>query len=377
MLFKKSLNQELYTTAGATLLLLVGIVIGQRAGNFFRLAAKGILPNDAISTVLVLSLIKYLPMILSLALFLAVLLTLTRWHRDSEMIVWFSSGLGIASWIRPVITFALPTILITLVLSLFIAPWATKKAENYRDNLESRDETASINPGVFKESSNAERVYFVESFDELGNAVKNIFVQSMQHQKLGIIVANKGYRETSPNGDTFLMMEQGRRYEGVPNTAEFSTTEFERYAIRVESSEIKTSLTSLQAKSSSELLQAGSVLANAELQWRFAIPISAFILCLLAIPLSFIDPRAGRSLNMMFAILIYIIYNNLLSIMQAWIGQEKISPIIGMWPVHLFFIGLTIYLFYVRLFQLPIIPNLHWLAKKRYHHQTTEVSSVK
>lgn len=359
MLFKRSLLQELVSTAIGGFLVLFGIVIAQRVAYYIGIAAKGSLASDAINTLLGFSMLKFLPMMLSLTLFLAVLLTLSRWHRDSEMVVWFSSGQGLSSWIRPVLTFGIPVIVVISFLSLFVTPWATNKGAEFRDQLKSRDELASITPGVFKESRQADRVFFVESFDELGNIVKNIFVQSMQHQKLGIIVAARGHRETAENKDNFLIMLNGRRYEGTPNTAEYSITEFERYAIRIEPAEVQQQQPpNTQSKGSVELLKENSPDNNAELQWRLAIPISAFVLILLAIPLSFVDPRSGRSANLMMALLIYIVYNNLLSIMQAWLAQGKISPMVGLWPVHAFFLLLTFWMFYRRLFQLPFLPRL-------------------
>jgi lipopolysaccharide export system permease protein len=274
------------------------------------------------------------------------------------MVVWFSSGLGIAGWIRPVLTFALPVIVLIGLLSLFVTPWATHKIADFREQLQSQDELESISPGVFKESGQAERVFFVESSNDLGKTVNNVFVQSNQHQKLGIIASKQGFRELQPNGDVFLVMTNGRRYEGTPNTTEFSKTEFERYAIRVESAEMKQEPVSTISKSTSELLKDHSPANIAELQWRLAMPISAFVLVLLAIPLSFVDPRAGRSVNMMMALLIYIIYNNLLSILQDTLAHGKFSLLIGLWPVHVYFLLLTVYMFYRRLFQLPLIPGL-------------------
>jgi lipopolysaccharide export system permease protein len=206
MLFRHSLIKELISTAAGAFLILIGIVIAQRAGNLVRLAAKGILPNDAITTMLGFNMVKFLPMVLSLALFLAVLMTLSRWYRDSEMVIWFSGGLSLNHWVRPVLTFIFPVILFILILSLFVMPWATSKGELYRTQLESRDDLATISPGVFKESANGERVFFMESFDELGNVVKNIFVQTLQHQKLGVIVAAEGSRYTEKNGDNFVLM---------------------------------------------------------------------------------------------------------------------------------------------------------------------------
>lgn len=358
MLFKRSLQRELVTTAIGAFVVLLGIVLAQRVAYYIGVAAKGSLASDAINTLLGFTMLKYLPMLLSLTLFLSVLLTLSRWHRDSEMVVWFSSGMSITNWIRPVMMFALPVIATIALLSLFVTPWATHKGSDFKDQLQSRDELATISPGVFKESRNAERVYFVESFDELGNIVKNIFVQSRQHQKLGIIVAAEGHREKATNGDDFLIMEKGRRYEGDPDTREFTITNFERYAIRIEPTEVQQEPPGIQAKSNTELLKEKNPRSNAELQWRLAIPISAFVLVLLAVPLSFVDPRSGRSANLMMALLIYVIYNNLLSITQAWVARDKLSPIIGLWPVHIIFLLLTLYFFYRRIFQTPLLSRL-------------------
>ncbi len=357
MLFKRSLLQELVGGAIAAFVILIGIFIAQRVAYYIGIAAAGNLASDAINTLLGFSMIRYLPMLLSLTIFLSVLLTLTRCYRDSEMVIWFSSGLSISNWVRPVLAFALPVVILIAFLSLFVTPWALNKSNDFRNQLKNRDELASISPGVFKESRGADRVFFVESFDEQGNIVKNIFVQSIQHQRLGIIVASQGSREIAANGDSFLVMKNGRRYEGKPNTPEFSTTEFERYAIRIEAAEVKQKPPTTQSKASIELLKNRTAVSNAELQWRLAMPISAFVLVLLAIPLSYVEPRSGRSVNVMMALMIYVIYNNLLSIMQAWLAQGKISPSVGLWPVHLFFLLLMAYLFYRRLFQLPLIPK--------------------
>jgi lipopolysaccharide export system permease protein len=243
-------------------------------------------------------------------------------------------------------------------LSLFVTPWATNKVEDFRVQLESRDDLAAISPGVFKESAHADRVFFVESFDELGNVVKNIFVQSVQHQKMGIIVAAEGTRVVEKNGDNFLVMQNGHRYQGSRDKAEYSTTEFEKYAIRVEAGEAQRASPSTQAISSSELIQNKNNTNMAELQWRLAMPISALILALLAIPLSALDPRAGRSANFALAIIIYILYNNLLNIIQAWIAQGKINGIIGLWPIHMLFVILAFYLLYRRTLQLPFFPSI-------------------
>ncbi|MCH9798515.1 MAG: LPS export ABC transporter permease LptF [Betaproteobacteria bacterium] len=374
-IFKKSLSHELIFTATALFVILIGIVVAQRAGFLVGKAAKGWIPNDALTTILGFNLIRFLPALLSLSIFLAVLLTLTRWYRDSEMVIWLTSGLGITKWIRPILNFAVPVITIITVLSFFVMPWANQKVTEYENQLKARDESSSISPGVFKESNNGERVYFVEGFDELGNVVKNVFIQSTQHQKTGIIVASKGSRYTAENDDRFILLENGRRYQGKPNSAEMSSTEFERYALRLETKEVAVPVAKTETISSMSLISSESPRGKAELQSRLAIPVSAFILVLLAIPLSFVDPRAGRSLNVMLAVFIFIIYNNMLNIFEAWITQSKIHPIIGLWPVHGLFALLAIYLFYRRNYLLPILPiTITKLIPKRSAPQEKKLS---
>lgn len=365
MLFKRSLLQELASTAVGAFLIIFGIVIAQRTSHLVKLAAKGVIPNDAIAVILGFNMIRFLPMLLSVSIFLAILMTLSRWYRDSEMIIWFSSGLSIKNLLKPIMLFAAPIIAVILILSLFITPWANQKVDSYRVQLKSRDEFAAISPGVFKESSNAERVFFVESFDKLGEVVKNVFVKSVQHQKQGIIVAAEGKRYTADNGDNFLVMHNGRRYQGIANTPEYSVTEFDRYAIRIEPKEVSSPLPSERSKSSATLLKQHSNTNIAELEWRFAIPISALILAILAIPLSALDPRGGKSANSIIALIIYVIYSNLLSIVQAWIAQGKIHPLIGLWPVHVLFLVIALYMFKRRLDQKPILPNLFGKFKQK------------
>ena len=119
--------------------------------------------------------------------------------------------------------------------------------------------------------------------------------------------------------------------------------------MRIETKEVKERLPSTRARSTLDLIRDGSADAKSELVWRAGLPLSAFVLSLLAIPLSFVNPRAGRSLNLMVAALVYMVYNNLLSIVQAWVAQEKIPAAVGMWGLHVLLFALVAFLFYLRL----------------------------
>jgi len=192
-------------------------------------------------------------------------------------------------------------------------------------------------------------VFFVEHVNEGENMVANVFVSSTQHQQTGVMVANRGFLQTSDNGDRFLVLLNGRRYEGIPGTTEYKISEFERYAMRIDAREAKASTPSAKSLPTLALLLDPNPLNLGELAWRIGLPLSALILALLAIPLSFVNPRAGRSLNLVTAILVYMIYNNVLSIAQAWIAQQRIGLPAGLLGVHAVMLGLLLALFFRRL----------------------------
>jgi lipopolysaccharide export system permease protein len=203
-------------------------------------------------------------------------------------------------------------------------------------------------PGVFRESRLADRVYFVEAVSGTSNRVANVFVSSTQNGKSGVMVARQGFQETAPNGDRFIVLENGYRYEGEAGRADFRISEFERHAMRIEAREAvrAPSTKNLQTP---ELLRLGEPRHMAELSWRIGLPVSALLLALLAIPLSFVNPRAGRSVNLIIAILVYMIYVNLLSVIQAYIAQSRVQFTPGILVLHAVVAVILMAMFYRRL----------------------------
>jgi len=350
MIFRAALLRELVAMAAATFFVLVGIVITTLLVRLLGQAAAGAITSSGIVALLGFALINYLPVLLSLTLFIAVLMTLTRSYRDSEMIVWFSSGMSLTQWIRPVLVFAAPLVVVIALLSLVLSPWAVSSSEEVRRQMDSRSDVTAIAPGVFRESRHAERVYFVEEVAGAKNLVANVFVSSTQHGRQGVMVAARGFQETAENGDHFLVLVNGRRYEGEPGSLEYKVYEFDRYAMRIETAESRAPRTpSTKALSTLELLRDPTPRNLAELSWRLGVPAATLILALLAIPLSFVNPRAGRSLNLILALLIYMVYSNLLSMTQASIAQSRVAPLAGLLGVHAVMLLLLAALFYRRL----------------------------
>lgn len=349
MIFQRVLLREFATTGLATFFVLLGITVTTQLVRLLGQAASGAVTSEGVAALLGFTVIGYLAVLLSLTLFIAVLMTLTRSYRDSEMVVWFSSGVSLTQWIGPVLAFAVPLVLTIGLLTFVLTPWAVGKAEEFRRVMDSRDDVAIVLPGVFQESRQADRVFFVEEVSGTRNMVANVFVSSTQHKKTGVMVASRGYQEIAPNGDRFLVLLDGRRYEGEAGTAEYKIYEFERYAMRIETSDGAVRAPNNRTTPTVELLRTRTPPNLAELSWRIGLPLSALILALLAIPLSFVNPRGGRSLNLALALLVYIIYNNLTSIVQAWIAQSRVGFVTGAWGVHATMFVLLVVLFYRRL----------------------------
>lgn len=348
MIFQRAAIREFTHTAAGVFVALFAILMTTQLIRLLGQAAGGKIASEAVVALLGFGAISYLPVLLSLTLFVAILMTLSRWYRDSEMVVWLASGIPLTAWIKPVLKFVGPPVVVIAIVSLLLAPWATQKSEAYRQRMDQRDDVARVSPGAFNESAAADRVFFVESVAGADGQVKNVFISSIQQGRLGVMATAQGHTETMPNGDRFLVLDRGRRYEGTAGTAEYRMMEFDRYALRIETKEARGLEESPRTKPVWDLLRDRQPAHLAELLWRLGLPLAALNLAVLAIPLSFVNPRAGRTNNLVFALLAYMVYSNLLSVSQAWVAQEKLRFEIGVWAVHLGMFLLLLVLFHSR-----------------------------
>lgn len=348
MLYRRALTREMGLTTGAVLTVLIAIAL---VILFIRLlgdVARGELANEAVFAFLGFSLLYFLPVLMTISLFAGVLMPLSRMWRDSEMVIWFNAGLSLVQWLRPVLAFAVPLSLVILLLTLVLNPWLQTKKNEYRQDLKARSESALIAPGLFAESSAGERVYYVESLNPLTGIVRNVFMQSRIDGQLGLVVAREGDHTELPDGSRYLVFKQGRRYEGTPGRLDYRVVEFERYWMRLDPVATDAKEINIRQAPATELLTDPSPPARAELLWRLGVPLSALVLAVMAIPLSFVNTRARRSYGLVTALLLYFVYNNLLSLTQAWVAQGKFNPWAGMLSSHLVMLLAAAALFYLR-----------------------------
>ena len=363
MIFKQALRRELSFTTGGVFLVLVTIMVTTLVIRILGFAANGVVnPEDAL-VLIALATLGYLAVLLTVSLFVATLIVLVRWYKDSEMIVWFASGLSISNLIRPILQFATPLIIVIALLALFVWPWANRESTLISQRFQQRDDVSMVSAGQFKESAKAERVFFIEELDVDKSEVKNIFVADSKNGRLSIAVSSTGYIQNSEGGEKSIVLHNGRRYEGQPTQPDFRILEFNEYSTKIRSKEALAPAPRDREKTISELINEPNPSFHntnrAELLWRIGLPLMALGLVLIAIPLAYVNPRLGNYTAMFYAVLIYLIYSNLLNLAQNFVSQGKVSVFVAVWPIHL--IALLIA---AALIRNRINPSLKWWRRQ-------------
>jgi lipopolysaccharide export system permease protein len=335
MIFRRALRRELISTGGAVFMTLFSITLTVMLIRILGQAAGGKIASGDVIALIGFAALNYLPVILILTGFVSVLLVVTRSYQDSEMVVWFASGMSLTKWIKPVLLFGLPIIVLTSVLGFSVTPWANRQSAEFRERFEKRNDVSKVSPGSFQESSSTNRVFFVEGISGDSSTMKNVFVHSVTKDLTSIVVSRGGTIETESSGDKFLILDDGMRYEMTRDQADMQLTHFERYKLLVSSeSQAIQGDKSARARPTMELLSNPTRINMGEFLWRLGLPFMSLLLMLLAIPLGFVNPRGGRSANLLMALLLYVTYNNVVSFLQASVAQGKASFEIAWWPMH-------------------------------------------
>lgn len=360
MIFYKSLTRELTLTAIGVFTVLLAVLISTQAINLLGRAAEGSIANDALFTLIGFWAIGLFPILLVLTVFVSTLLVLNRLWRDHEMTVWLSAGQSLTRLLVPVLRFAFPLSILVAIVSLGLAPWADQRSKQYASSLKEREDMSAIAPGIFKESSDAARVYFVESYAGEQGSASHIFFQDASEEKVATIFAQSGYLGTDAAGQRTLVLENGYRYVGMPGDADYQVIAFKRYRVVLGQGHRLMSIpTSRQSMSTLQLLyEYPQANAAAELAWRVSLPLSVLVLAVLAIPLAYFNPRSQHNTTLILALVIYFVYQNMLTFIRNSILNEQINAL-SMLGVHAVVLLLALlWLYYRRSYPAP------WLARK-------------
>jgi len=320
MLFQSSIRKELARSFGATLVVLITIVMTIVLIRALGQASRGYINPQDVVLYMAYSGLGRLPTILTLSLFVAMVGTLSRMYRDSEMVVWFTSGQGLAVFLKPLFRFAWPVLLIIALLSLFVWPWTNQQTQDMRERFESRSDLDRIAPGQFQESSSGNRVFFIDRDTSGGDkSSTNVFIASNENGKSSITTARSGRIETK-GSDQVLLLENGQRVESVAGNPSLKISEFSVYGAKTGgTAPLAAGFVAAKLLSSQALLGDPTLANLSELAWRLGLVLSAINCVVLAVALASVNPRGGRGGNMVLVLLTFVVYNNLLNLGQSWV----------------------------------------------------------
>ena len=324
MLFDSSIRKELARSFGATLVVLITVVMTMMLIRTLGQATKGNVSPSDVMLVMGFTVLGRMSTILTLSLFIAVVGTLSRMYRDSEMAIWFASGQGLASQLRPILRFAWPIVAVIALLALVVWPWSNHQIQELRNQFEQRSDIDRIAPGEFQESSDGTRVIFIDKDRVSEDAASNIFLVEQRQNKEQVASAKSAYIEVK-DGVRHAVLEEGQRVENDAQTGQLKLTHFERYTLQLEASSAGAASLTPRALSSTQLWQDAGPNNLAELGWRIGLPLSALNLLVLALAITIVNPRAGQSTSLVVALMAFVIYYNLMSVGQSWVAAGKIS----------------------------------------------------
>lgn len=336
MIFKRALSKELSFNTGAIFMVLLALVATTLTVRLLGSASNGTVNPKDVFQLIGLGMVGQVGVLLTASLFIASIMMLTRWHKDSEMIIWQVSGISHLVILSGLIKQVVPIVIVTGILNFFVTPWANEQSENVKRRFQEREDISMLSPGQFKESKNNNRVLFTESINIDSNTIHHFFLSDFGNSSQKIVVAKTGFIENNANGERFLILNHGRRYEGVAGEPNFRILEFEKYTLKLDERYSNATPLSINLLPTWELISQWNNLASqGEFAWRLGLTLMSVTLIFLALPISHYDPRRGRHLSLVLAVLTYFTYSNIIKLSQSWITSAKISFEILIWLPHL------------------------------------------
>lgn len=325
MLFHSSLRKDLARNFGATLVVLITIVITIILIRTLGQASRGSVNPSEVLLVMGFSVLSQLTTIITLSLFIAVVATLSRMYSDSEMVIWFASGQGLGNFVRPLFRFAWPVLLMVVLLALFAWPWSNQQIQDLKQRFEKRNDIERVAPGQFQESAGGQRVFFIDKDTPDNRFGRHVFISSQDGTLESVTTAQQGRIEITGN-DRFLILDKGQQWLTNHETSETRLTQFDHYELLIdEAVNLPASGLDSRLTPTWDLLKQPSRENWAELSWRLGLGLAGINLLLLALAVSAVNPRVGRSYHLGLALFVFVAYYNMLNVGQSWISTGRFN----------------------------------------------------
>jgi lipopolysaccharide export system permease protein len=339
MLIFRYLLKEVFTTLVALTAILLLIFMSNQVVIYLNRAASGGIPGMLIMQLMILELPMFLSLLLPFGFYLALLLAYGRLYADQEMTVLQACGYGYPQLLKHSLIMASAVALVT-ALMVFESPKIAYERASLLQTTGPKTLIQTIMPGRFRALSGGQQVFYVDEMDPEHTHAKHIFIARLLHGKekpqWDVLWASRAFVATDANGEDAIILEDGKKYQGQPGLADYQIAQFERYQARLPHPVVvvKDDIRTVPFRDLLSWNQHNRQKA-AELQWRCSIPLMVFVLTLVAVPLSRVNPRAGKYARLLPAIILYILYANFMFIARDWLAAGKLPLWMGLWWLHL------------------------------------------
>lgn len=348
MIVFRYLSREVLTTLAAVSGVLLLIIMSGRFIKYLAQAAAGQLDPGVLFTIMAYRLPGFVVLILPLGMFLGILLAYGRMYLDSEMAVLSATGISDRKILGYTQGPALLVALLVAWLSLWVAPAGVLKTQQLFNEQDALTEFDTLAAGRFQTLGSGQRVTYAGGLSDDRTELETIFIAertgSGEDASVGVLVAERGRQQMNADGSRYLVLQNGYRYDGRPGAADFRTVQYDAYGVLLPKPEVVTEVNDREAMPTSRLLGHADLKNRAELQWRLAIPLLVPIVAFFAVPLARVNPRQGRFLKLIPAVVLYMAYLALLVSARGWMEAGKTPAAIGLWWVHMLFLGVGVLL---------------------------------
>lgn len=346
MILESYIQKEIRTKLLWLIGLLILILTSHRFVDYLADAASGKIPGYLILHMLTMKILALIPRLLPIAIFLSVILALTRLSSDKELTIMTGSGLSSGFQLGTIFKFSLSFGFVVFMASFYLSPWAEKEVTFLKDKARQESDITGISAGRFKEFGNGDRVVYVKELSDDRQSMQQVFLQIKDQNRLSLLSSDRARFKVDDNsGNRYILFENGHRYLGTPGKLDFQVTKYQTYAVVIEEGDPEASIGKLETIPTADLFGSDKAGYQAEIQWRLAYVLAALLLPLLAVALNHFSFGDNRYVSMIIGILVYLIYSNLLSISKTLVARGSLAPWIGLWWAHLLLIAAIIIIF--------------------------------
>lgn len=345
MIIIRYLVRETLKSQLAILFILLLIFFCQKLVRILGAAVDGDIPTNLVLSLLGLGIPEMAQLILPLSLFLGLLMTLGKLYTESEITVMHACGLSKAVLIKAAMILALFTGAVAAVNVMWAGPWSSRHQDEVLAEAKANPGMAALAQGQFQQASDGNAVMFIESVN--GNRFHDVFLAQLRpkgNARPSVVVADSGELSQQKDGSQVVTLNKGTRFEGTAMLRDFRITDFNNYQAIIGHQAVSADPDDTEQMDMRTLWKTHTDRARAELHWRFTLVATVFIMALMVVPLSVVNPRQGRVLSMLPAMLLYLVFFLLQTSIKSNGGKDKMDPAIWMWAINLLYFALAVLL---------------------------------